>query len=93
MLTSLITFICYVPLKSKILTHPIRLLFLISSYLSAAPHAVPHAAGFSSDLSPAPHAVPHAALTFFSSFHSAIFDNASELPPVNFISNVFALIE
>ena len=26
-----------------------------------APHAVPHAAGFSSGLSPAPHAVPHAA--------------------------------
>ena len=32
-----------------------------SVYLSPAPHAVPHAAGFSSGLSPAPHAVPHAA--------------------------------
>lgn len=29
--------------------------------LSPAPHAVPHAAGFSAGLSPAPHAVPHAA--------------------------------
>lgn len=31
------------------------------TYLSAAPQAEPHAAGFSAGLSPAPHAEPHAA--------------------------------
>lgn len=31
------------------------------AYLSPAPHAEPHAAGFSAGLSPAPHAEPHAA--------------------------------
>ena len=35
--------------------------FCTFNYLSDAPHAVPHAAGFSSGLSAAPHAVPHAA--------------------------------
>jgi hypothetical protein len=51
--------------------------------LSAAPHAVPHAAGFSAGLSAAPHAVPHAALTSVSSFffHPKRFDNAILLPP------------
>jgi len=48
------------------------------SYLLEAPHAVPHAAGFSSVLSEAPHAVPHAAEVSGSSFfiHPKIFDNA-----------------
>jgi hypothetical protein len=58
--------------------------------LSDAPHAVPHAAGFSSGLSPAPHAagfssglspaphaVPHAALVCVSAFllHPKRFNN------------------
>jgi len=47
-----------------------------SSVLSDALHAVLQAADFSSVLSDAPHAVPQAAAVFFSSFHSAIFDNA-----------------
>ena len=41
-----------------------------SCYLSDAPHAVPHAAGFSSGWSDAPHAVPHAA-GFFSGWSDA----------------------
>jgi hypothetical protein len=51
--------------------------------LSDAPHAVPHAAGFSSGLSAAPHAVPHAALVSVSAFffHPKRFDNAILLPP------------
>lgn len=49
------------PLKRKILTHPIQLPSPKFSYLSDAPQAVPHAAGFASELSDAPHAVPHAA--------------------------------
>ena len=52
---------------------------LLPAYcLSPAPHAVPHAAGFSSGLSPAPHAVPHAVpACFFSfSFHPKMFNNA-----------------
>jgi hypothetical protein len=48
-------------LKRKILTHPILPFFPNLSYLSDAPQAVPHAAGFSSGLSAAPQAVPHAA--------------------------------
>lgn len=40
----------------------VRVRFLLSaSYLSAAPHAEPHADGVSAGLSAAPHAVPHAA--------------------------------
>ena len=40
----------------------VRVRFLLpASYLSAAPHAEPHADGVSSGLSAAPHAVPHAA--------------------------------
>ena len=39
----------------------VRVRFLLSaSYLSAAPHAEPHADGVSSGLSAAPHAEPHA---------------------------------
>ena len=43
-----------------------------------APHAVPHAAGFSSGLSLAPHAVPQAELVAASFFllHPKMFDNA-----------------
>lgn len=38
----------------------VRVRFLLSaSYLSAAPHAEPHADGVSAGLSAAPHAVPH----------------------------------
>lgn len=65
------------------------------SYLSPAPHALPHADDFSSG-APAPHALshadgfssgalsphalPHADDTFLSSFHSAMFDNAIVFP-------------
>ena len=39
----------------------VRVRFLLpASYLSAAPHAEPHADGVSSGLSAAPHAEPHA---------------------------------
>ena len=79
MLASLITFICNMPLKRKILTHPIQLLPNLF-YLSDAPHAVPHAVGFSAGLSAAPHAVPHAALVS-AFFHPKRFDNAILLPP------------
>ena len=60
--------------------------FLNLFYLSDAPHAVPHAAGFSSGLSAAPHAVPHAALVSVSAFfHPKRFDNAILLPPDKFL--------
>ena len=48
----------------------------LSTYLSDAPHALPHAAGFSSRLSDAPHAVPQAEPAFAFSFHPAMFESA-----------------
>jgi hypothetical protein len=42
-------------------SYPSSYILILLSYLSDAPHAAPHAAGFSSGLSDAPHAVPHAA--------------------------------
>jgi len=45
-------------MKNTVASYP--LLSSVTSYLSDAPQAVPHAAGFSSG-SAAPHAVPHAA--------------------------------
>jgi len=77
-LTALVTFICYMPLKRKII-HPILhsagTKCLLPAYcLSPAPHAVPHADGFSSGLSPAPHAVPACFFSF--SFHPKMFNNA-----------------
>jgi hypothetical protein len=67
--------------------------------LSDAPHAVPHAADFSSGLSAAPHAVPHAAgfsaglsaaphaepASVSDFFHPKRFDNAILLPPDIFV--------
>ena len=50
----------------------VRVRFLLSaSYLSAAPHAEPHADGVSSGLSAAPHAVPHADAGVSSGFPAA----------------------
>jgi hypothetical protein len=65
-LAALVAFICNMPLKSEVLTHPILSFFprcftCAPSYLSDAPQALPHAAGFSSGLSFAPQALPHAA--------------------------------
>jgi len=45
-------------MKNTVASYP--LLSSVTSYLSDAPQAVPHAAGFSSGAA-APHAVPHAA--------------------------------
>lgn len=47
----------------------------LSIYLSDAPHALPHAAGFSSGLSDAPHALPHAA-----GFSSGLSDAPHAVP-------------
>jgi hypothetical protein len=71
-LATLVTFICNMPLKCKILAHPILSFFphFLLFYLSDAPHALPHAAGFSSGFSDAPHALPHAA-GFSSGFSDA----------------------
>jgi hypothetical protein len=64
-LAPLITFIGNMPLKSEILFHlacaSLSANTITVPYLSPAPQAEPHAAGFSSGLSPAPQAEPHAA--------------------------------
>jgi hypothetical protein len=82
-LAALVTFICDMPLKSKILAHPILSFFLrliafsacTMPYLSDAPQALPHAAGFSSGLSDAPQALPHAA-----GFSSGLSDAPHAVP-------------
>jgi hypothetical protein len=88
MLTALVTLIRYMPLKCKILTHPI--LPPNSSYLSVAPQELPQADFFCPSPAPqalpqaadffcpsfAPQAVPQAALTTLLSFHPAMFANA-----------------
>jgi hypothetical protein len=57
---------------------------MISNYLSDAPHALPHAAGFSSGLSPAPHALPHAA-----GFSSGLSPEPQAVPQAAGASYVF----
>jgi hypothetical protein len=65
--------------------------------LSDAPHALPHAAGFSSGLSDAPHALPHAA-GFSSGLpdaphavpHAALaFLSSSMFHPAMFVNAIF----